>query len=203
MNAGRPVFHAPRAPLAQGEQPPPGGPGVREFTVSLQQFLGRPPAIQTPEENCSRRFHHRMRSIVQRIRQANVRGILTKTNRMRQIRVRMVFHYEVRWPSFAAEARVDPLKNALAARHWIFYAVRLHEGFLRTGTGVNSLEALSASESASLVPSIASCRVSLYVSYSGPPLSIFSRTDRNSLPFDSISFSWPRISICFSLASPI
>ena len=63
--------------------------------------------------------------------------------------------------ALAAEARVDALKKNISAGNGFAHATPGHEGFLRTGAGVTSFAALSASARASLVPSIASCKVSL------------------------------------------
>ena len=161
MRTRRTMFHAPRSPLPQFEQTPPRRTRGGKFPIGLKQFFGRLPAIQTPQQNCSSSLDHGMRSVIQSIRQPNVGNVFAQPDGMRQIRVGVIFDYELRWPSLATQARIDSLKNPLAAGHRIFRAGVFQEGFLRTGTGVNSFAALSASDRASLVPSIASSKVSL------------------------------------------
>ena len=115
MRPGRAMFHAPRAPLAKLSRAPPCRARVGKFAVGLEQFRGGLAAIQAAEQNRRRRFHDRARRIAQHIGKPHVRGIFAQANRMRQVRVGMVFDDEMRRPAFASEPRIDALKNPFAA----------------------------------------------------------------------------------------
>src|ERR1035437_9437699 len=94
---------------------------------------------------------------------------------MREIGVRIQLHDEVRRPAPAAQAREHAMKNVVRARKRCgpgkFASCTrrsLHDGLRRTGGGAISLTAFSTSLAASCVASMASSRLFLYVSRSGP-----------------------------------
>src|SRR5580704_1124537 len=160
--ARRTIVHATRAPLAEHQQSAPRGVGISVFAVRREKFTRRLAPIKPAQQDSRSRFENVPWRVPQQIRNANVRGVVAQSNRMRQVRVGMVFHDKMRRSAFAADARVDPLENALAARNQAGTQLRtLHGCFLRTGGGAAVFRALSTSVSASLVPSIASNNVSL------------------------------------------
>src|ERR1700675_1317907 len=163
MRARGLVQCSPGAALAQKKQLAARSGSVGKVAVGHEQFGRRPATIEPAEENRSGGFEHHSRRIAQHIREAHAGGVFAQANGVREIRVRMIFDHEVRRASLASEPRVDPLKEALAARDKPPVPVRIvHDAFLRTGGGAISFSALSMSVRASLVPSMASSRVSFY-----------------------------------------
>jgi hypothetical protein len=164
MRAGWSVVHPPCPTLAHDQKPSASGPRIRELAVCFDEIGGRATPVKAPQQDRRCRLHHGPRGISKDIGQSHVRRVLAKTNRVRQIRVRMVINHEVRRAALATKPRVNALKNSLAARHrsfpvWAGSARSLH-CFLRTGGACISFCASSISDNASFVPSIASSRVS-------------------------------------------
>src|ERR1700722_20865283 len=155
------MFGAPGAGLTLGQQARASAAGVGIFAVGVQQIFWRLAAIEFAQQNRGGSFDHGVGRVVQGVREADVGGVLAQTNGMSEIRVGMKLDDKGGRPALASEARVDALKKNVAAGNRFADAAQGHEGFLRTGAGVRSLAALSASAMASLVPSMASCRVSL------------------------------------------
>ncbi len=172
MNARGAMLGAAGPLLTQLKQPAPRRRGVRKLPVQLNQLFWRSPAVEPREKKRRRRFHHKMRRVPQHVRKPHVSNIFAQADRVREIRIRMVFDDEMRRPSLASEPRVDAMKSALTAgygvfalawllRAWLPEARYSQEGFLRTGGGSISLPAFCASATASFVAIMASSSVSL------------------------------------------
>lgn len=159
--SGGAVLRSSGARLTLGQQAAASGPGIGKLAICMQQIFWRFATIQFAQQDRSGRFDHGVGCVVQCIGQPDVGGILAQPDGVREIRVRMKFDYKRGRPTFAPEPGIDSLKKFFAPGNGFTQTSRGHEGFLRTGTGVNSLAALSASSNASLVPSIASSNVSL------------------------------------------
>ena len=171
------VGDAAGAALALLQDARAGGASVRELAVEFDEFVGRPPTIQSAEQNRGDRLYHGPRRFLQNVRNSDACRALAQPNRVREIGVGMIFDDELRRTSFAAEPGIDAMENLGASGHEP--VMRLmggrapHCGFLRTGAGRAVFSAFSASEMASFVPSIASSSVSRYSSKSGPSFSYF------------------------------
>src|ERR1700676_3297032 len=134
---------------------------TRVTEIRLDQRFRRAAAINAREQQRRGGFQHLKRRAQQQIGKAYVHQIFAAANSEHQTRVRIKLHAKTRRAAFATDARVHALEkrrssgNArLAARH--------HAQFLRrTGGGATFILACSASFKASLVPSIASSKLSL------------------------------------------
>jgi len=155
------VLGAARALLPQLQNAPTSLPRVGEFAIRLDQVARWAPPVETPEQNSRRRFHHTCRRVAQHIGKPHVGGVFAQTDGVGEVGIGMILDDEMRRPAHAAQARVDAMKNPFAAGNRAPPALQFfQEGFLRTGPGVASFSASSISESASLVPSMASSSVS-------------------------------------------
>ena len=169
MLSSRTMFYASRASLANHQQSAPRGVCVSVLAIRCEEVSGRLASIQPAQQYSRRRLEDVPGRVSQQIRNADICGILAQPNCVSEICIGMILNDKVRRPAFAANAGVDPLENALATGNQAGAAFRkLHDCFLRTGGGAAVFSALSTSVSASLVPSIASSSVSLYVSSSCP-----------------------------------
>ncbi len=90
------------------------------MAVRLNQIGGRATSVKAPQQNRGRRLHHGAWSVSEDIGQPDVRGVLAKADRMRQIGVGMIFDHEVRRAALATKTRVNALKNSLTTRHRSF-----------------------------------------------------------------------------------
>src|SRR5579862_1960642 len=113
--------------------------------------------------------------MLQYVGEAHARNVIPQSQRVREIRIRIKLHVEVRRASLASQTRKDALKNSVAPRERGGPAAfragsphHGHDGLRRTGGGAISCPAFSTSFRASCVASMASSRLSLYVSSSGP-----------------------------------
>ncbi len=181
------MFDAARAFAADSRDVPPRGMRQRELAVEIAHFAGHAEAVHLPEQNGRGGFDDAHRRIAQDVGKAHARNVVPQAQRVRQIRIGIQLHVEVRRASLASEARKDALKNAVAPRErrgpaaWLAGSAGCsHEGLRRTGGGAISCAAFSISFIASCVASIASSRLSLYVSRSGPLAARSWRYGRNS-----------------------
>ena len=102
MRARRVMFGAATATLAQCQQPPAGGASVRKFAVNFEHFARRPSAIEPAEQNGGGGFEDSERSIAEDVGEADIGGIFAQTDGMREVRIGMIFHDEVRRAAFAS-----------------------------------------------------------------------------------------------------
>ena len=112
-----PVFGAACAALAHKQKPPARRLRVGELSVQLEQVFRRPPAIEPSEQNSRRCLDDRPGRVSQHVGNADNCRVFAQADRVRQVGIRMVLDHEMRWASFAAEPRIDPLEQPLATRH--------------------------------------------------------------------------------------
>ena len=149
MRSGRLVRDAARPPLALQQDALPRGTRVGELAVDFDQVFRSPPPVQPAEQNRGDRFHDRARRRAQNVRNPDARNIFAQPDRVREVRVGMVFDDELRRAAFAAEPRIDAMKNLRAAGYepsaGLVAAARSPHCFLRTGAGSAVFSASSAS----------------------------------------------------------
>jgi hypothetical protein len=91
-----------RAATAHGHDLRARSGGMREFTVHLDQFSGRPAAVETSQQNRGGGFDHGNGRAAQNVGKTDVRGLVAETHGVRQARVRMKFHKELRRAALAS-----------------------------------------------------------------------------------------------------
>src|SRR5260370_20179440 len=180
--------------------------GVRKRELAVEvAHLGRQPlAVHLRQQNGRSSLDHRDRSVTENIGKPHMRRLLTQAHRMREIRVGIQLHHEVWRPASTAQASENSMKYAVGTRKrcgkWACHSHApgsFHDGLRRTGGGAISFEAFSTSLAASCVASIASSRLSLYVSRSGPLAARSCRYGRASLICACNAFTPSRMSSCF------
>ncbi len=164
VRAGRAVLHLACPALAHQQQATTRGSRVRKLAVGFDQLGRWTSPVQTPEQNRGCRLDDGARSVAEDIGEADVSSVLTQTNRVGQVRVGVIFDHEMRRTALASQACVDALEKLLSAGHCSLpvsiACERSRHCFLRTGGACDSFRASSISDSAPLVPSIASSSVS-------------------------------------------
>lgn len=88
-------------------------------------------------------------------------GLAAQTDCMRKTGIRMKFNQELRRAAVASEAGEDSLENPVAAGNAPVMAARSFHCFRRTTAGSMVFCASATAEIASVVLSMASCKVSL------------------------------------------
>ena len=92
------------------------GSRIGELAVCFDQFGRRTPPVQTAQQNRRSCFHHDAWRISEDVGKPDVSRILAQPNRVREVRVGMVFNHEMRRAAFASQPRVDALKKSAHRR---------------------------------------------------------------------------------------
>ena len=170
-----PMIDAARAFQSHSSYVPPRRVSQRILAIEIAQIRGDAPPVHLTEKDGRRSFNDRHRSVPQNIGKPNARDIVPQAHGVREIGVRIEFDHKIRRPSLASQTRENALKYPVApwkrGRLGPLFLEQFklnHCGFLRTGGGAISFAAFSTSLAASCVASMASSRLSLYVSFSGP-----------------------------------
>src|SRR5580658_7882489 len=158
------MLHAARPATAIDRDSLPGGSRRRKKSVDFQQIGGRASPIQASQKDGSDRFDGEVRRAAHHVGEPHVGRVLAQPDRVGEVRVGMIFDHELRRAPRATQARIDALKNPLAAGNRtsgpLRRAARLSHCFRLTGGACDSFSASVMSSSASFVPAIASSSVS-------------------------------------------